>query len=112
MEMEIEKAIEYYEKRVAVEKEQATEYEGLGGEFAVSAPLRKSVLERHEAVLSALRAQQEREKGCEYCRRGIISVHMEMKPSSMGNEQLNPNRAPWFCPMCGRRLKEAQEDEN
>lgn len=59
----------------------------------------------------ALRSQQERQEGCEYCRRGIISVHMEMKPSSMGNEQLNPNRAPRFCPMCGRRLKEAQKDE-
>ena len=94
--MEIEKAIEYYEKRVAIEKQQAAEYKGLGGEFEVSAPLRKNVLERHEAALSALREQQEREKGT---------------PMKMGGK--NPDGTlRYFCPKCGRLFWDKDAVEN
>lgn len=47
------------------------------------------------SAISALRAQQEREKGCEMCN---------------GRDALLLRKAHKYCKYCGRRLKEAEED--
>ena len=53
-----------------------------------------------EAAIFALRAQQEREKGCEYCE---IAEHNEgvlpVEKDTMCGLKLN------YCPMCGRKLE-------
>jgi hypothetical protein len=51
-----------------------------------------------EAALIALREQQAREKGCDYC--GLI---YKLDGASYGTDSvIIENR---FCPMCGRRLE-------
>ena len=60
-----------------------------------------------KAALSALRAQQEREKGCEYCRDGKC-----MKTGSDYHCETTCNKCQYnlsdkkFCPHCGRPLAE------
>ena len=69
-------------------------------------------MERNELALSALRAQQEREKGCEYCNDpdteyGAISFPR----TASGKVDIDKVEAveAYFCPNCGRALKPKEE---
>jgi hypothetical protein len=55
----------------------------------------------------ALRAEEEREKGCEYCKNrfGIATHHV-----TESGMQAGTNKAAAFCPMCGRKLDEGGQD--
>jgi hypothetical protein len=66
-------------------------------------------------ALAALRAQQEREKGCEYCNR-----YNTLNESSNQTDIWNGNtlavgygvyRTINFCPMCGRKLEPKEVSE-
>ena len=66
-----------------------------------------------ELAISALRAQQEREKGCEYCNGpdteyGVISFPR----TESGEIDINQVEvvAARVCPMCGRELKDVQDE--
>ena len=78
-----------------------------------------STFERHHeldeqnrlVILSALRAQRKREKGCEYCKDG---AEIEYRFDIRGGNQLYGYDGDGcdisvtinFCPMCGRKLGE------
>ena len=77
-----------------------------------SAPVvRLSAIKEHvdacEAALAALRAEEEREKGCEYCKNrfGIATHHV-----TESGMQAGTNKAAAFCPMCGRKLDGGGQD--
>lgn len=55
-----------------------------------------------------LKNRIDREKGCGYCQRAKIkTVHLNLEYNEApGNpERLNPNRVPYFCPLCGKPLR-------
>ena len=58
--------------------------------------------ETMETALAALRAEQERSKGCEYCtsRFDIASHH-----TNAAGLQAGTNKKATHCPMCGRKLE-------
>lgn len=62
-----------------------------------------------KTAITALREKLEREKECEYCKQVITTVKMDFETDSILGEDkwFSSTRAPKFCPMCGRRLKEA-----
>ena len=66
-------------------------------------------------IVAAIREKQEREKGCEYCNDpdteyGVISFPR----TESGEIDINQVEAveACCCPMCGRELKEAQDERN
>ena len=69
--------------------------------------------EASDAVLSALREQAEREKGCEYCNGNsldnlVLTHDIAGSPRIAlhgGNTPIDKSDKPVFCPKCGKRLK-------
>ena len=95
-------------------------------ECALKVPCRSFYEKLSMAVnraLSALRENQEREKGCEYCadREDLAFGHDSMK--RVGSIYIDGNLlvadlysesmavAVCFCPMCGKALREVKRDE-
>lgn len=55
--------------------------------------------------LAALREQEQREKGCEFCLNGEYL-------SAIFYDKYGDRLDFTFCPMCGRKLKEGADREN
>lgn len=92
----------------------------------VYATMMKVVDEACILAVSALREQEEREKGCEYCTDSeyIFYIPSEIHDSMddyayISGDKLNVDieRSPYvsadikFCPMCGRRLSKLQKED-
>ena len=82
-----------------------------------------------EMAIQALQEKAEREKGCEYCNRGVSELDAcdsdGMMRIDKGNEHCSPyiavNNETYgtsdlfdinYCPMCGRKLTSAPTDEH
>lgn len=72
---------------------------------------------RNELAISALREQQEREKGCEYCNPEVMSgnpIFSRHADGYLGNGKFCTDNGvgvkAYYCPHCGRRLEEGKED--
>ena len=60
--------------------------------------------ETMETALAAIRAEQERNKGCDFCHRGKpIKAHTYLPDCGL---QYGVSVQADFCPVCGRRLTE------
>lgn len=70
--------------------------------------------EYHKACAVALREREERGKGCRYCSIGADMKNGEDMEIDLFDyaEGMDFSVYPNFCPMCGRPLKGAHEEEN
>ena len=102
---EIEKAIENFKMENAL--------------LGVRNPMKVA---RNELAIVALREQQEREKGCEYCRdEKIVTSGLDHAGFYIAGNALTYSKQTAaddifeddafvnFCPVCGRRLKEEND---
>ena len=78
-----------------------------------------SYVEAFGLAISALRAQQEAEKGCKYCRDGdaialdscsAIRIERESQNYVVGGSDWESEIN--YCPMCGRNLRPTKEAHN
>jgi hypothetical protein len=94
---EIEKAIDTLKCIYPSKKEIAS------GEYS-------DVAEAIDAALEALREKADREKGCEFCTNFLFGIRCEVM-----YDWADDKKAVWetnvmhFCPMCGKKLKGADE---
>ena len=64
-----------------------------------------AILTAYDMAIAALREQEERSKGCEYCN-GLPELQRECFTMPNASKQDYDIVTIRYCPMCGRRLEE------